>query len=104
MKYCSVVPREAVEHFGKDFRKFPVGTGPFQFQLWEEGVKLVLRKNPFYFETDEQGRRLPYLDAVAITFIVYKQLVFMEFIKGSLDFMSGIDGSYKDALLTKQGT
>lgn len=104
MKYCSVVPREAVEHFGKDFRKFPVGTGPFQFQLWEEGVKLVLRKNPFYFETDEQGRRLPYLDAVAITFIVDKQAVFMEFMKGSLDFMSGIDGSYKDALLTKQGT
>lgn len=103
MKYCSVVPREVVEQYGKDFRTHPVGTGPFKFQIWEEGVKLVLRKNPDYFETDEEGYRLPYLDAVAITFIVDKQSVFMEFMKGSLDFMSGIDACYKDALLTKTG-
>ena len=103
MKYCSVVPREVVEKYGKDFRIHPVGTGPFKFQIWEEGVKLVLRKNPDYFETDEEGNRLPYLDAVAITFIVDKQSVFMEFMKGSLDFMSGIDACYKDALLTKTG-
>lgn len=103
MKYCSVVPKEVVEHFGKDFRNNPVGTGPFQFQLWQEGVKLVLRKNPNYFERDEQGYRLPYLDAIAISFIVDKQSVFMEFMKGSLDFMSGIEACYKDALLTKDG-
>lgn len=103
MKYCSVVPHEVVEHYGKDFRTHPVGTGPFQFQLWEEGVKLVLRKNPRYFETDEKGQRLPYLDAVAISFIVDKQSVFMEFMKGSVDFMSGVEACYKDALLTKSG-
>ncbi len=103
MKYCSVVPHEAVEHFGKEFRKYPVGTGPFQLQLWQEGVKLVLRKNPDYFEKDEEGRPLPYLDAVAVSFIVDKQSVFMEFMKGSLDFMSGIEACYKDALLTKEG-
>ena len=103
MKYCSVVPKEVVEQYGKDFRTHPVGTGPFKFQIWEEGVKLVLRKNPDYFETDEEGNHLPYLDAVAITFIVDKQSVFMEFMKGSLDFMSGVDACYKDALLTKTG-
>ncbi len=103
MKYCSVVPEEVVEHFGKDFRKNPVGTGPFQFQLWQEGVKLVMRKNPDYFERDAQGHRLPYLDAIAVSFIVDKQSVFMEFMKGSLDFMSGIEACYKDALLTKEG-
>ena len=103
MKYCSVVPHEVVERYGKDFRKFPVGTGPFQMQMWEEGVKLVMRKNPNYFETDSTGKRLPYIDAVAVSFIVDKQSVFMEFMKGSLDFMSGVDPSYKDALLTKEG-
>ncbi|MCK9338935.1 MAG: ABC transporter substrate-binding protein [Bacteroidales bacterium] len=104
MKYCSVVPHEAVEYFGQDFRRFPVGTGPFQFQLWKEGIKLVLRKNPHYFEKDENGIQLPYIDGVAISFIVDKQSVFMEFMKGSLDFMSGIEACYKDALLTKDGT
>ncbi len=103
MKYCSVVPHEVVERYGKDFRKHPVGTGPFQMQLWEEGVKLVMRKNPNYFEKDSAGNRLPYIDAVAVSFIVDKQSVFMEFMKGSLDFMSGVDPSYKDALLTKDG-
>lgn len=104
MKYCSVIPFEVVEHYGKDFRKFPVGTGPFKMQLWEEGVKLVLRKNELYFEKDEQGNQLPYLDAVAISFIIDKQAQFMEFMKGSIDFMSGVDPCYKDALLTRAGT
>ena len=103
MKYCSVVPKEVVEHYGKEFRKHPVGTGPFQFQMWEEGIKLVLRKNPTYFEKDENGKSLPYLDGVAITFIIDKQAMFMEFMKGNLDFMSGLDPCYKDALLTKEG-
>ena len=31
MRYCSVVPHEAVAYFGKDFRKNPIGTGPFAF-------------------------------------------------------------------------
>ncbi|MEI6765462.1 MAG: ABC transporter substrate-binding protein [Bacteroidota bacterium] len=102
MQYCSVVPHEVVDYYGKDFRKHPVGTGPFKFQMWKEGVKLVLLKNENYFEFDK-GKRLPYLDAVAITFIADKQSVFLEFIKGKLDFMSGIDASYKDEMLTPAG-
>jgi len=102
MQYCSVVPHEAIEKYGGDFRQHPVGTGPFFFRLWKEGVKLVLLRNRNYFET-ESGRRLPYLDAVAITFIVDKQSAFLEFVKGSLDFMSGIDASYKDEMLTHSG-
>jgi len=104
MKYASVVPQEVVAQYGKDFRKFPVGTGPFQFQLWEEGIKLVLRKNENYFERDENNEKLPYLDAVAVSFIIDKQVAFMEFMKGNLDFISGIEACYKDALLTKEGT
>ena len=55
MRYCSVVPKEAVEYYGNNFRSNPVGTGPFQFKLWEENVKLVFRKNPLYFERDKNG-------------------------------------------------
>ena len=35
MQYCSVVAREAVEKYGVDFRRHPVGTGPFRFISWE---------------------------------------------------------------------
>lgn len=104
MVYCSVVPQEEVERWGKDFRSHPCGTGPFRFQYWKEGVKLVLRRNDDYFERDEDGLALPYLDAVAITFIVDRQTVFLEFIKGSLDFMNSLDASYKDEILNPDGS
>lgn len=103
MAYCSVVPHEVVEYYGPDFRQHPCGTGPFQFQLWKENVKLVLRRNPHYFECDSLGHPLPYLDAVAVTFIVDKQTTFLEFVKGNLDFMNSLDASYKDELLTRTG-
>lgn len=104
MRYCSVVPFEAVSHFGSDFRKNPIGTGPFAFKLWVENTKLVLRRNPLYFEYDQQGQQLPYLEAVAISFLPDKQSEFLEFTQGNLDFISGIDQSYKDALLTPEGS
>ncbi len=102
MQYCSVVPKEVTEYYGKDFRSHPVGTGPFQFKYWKEGVKLVLVKNPDYFEK-EDGRPLPYLDAVAVTFLADRQSAFLEFVKGNIDFMSGLDPGYKDELLTRDG-
>ncbi|MBR1850041.1 MAG: ABC transporter substrate-binding protein [Bacteroidales bacterium] len=104
MQYCSVVPHEVADHYGADFRRNPCGTGPFRFQMWKEGVKLVLRRNDLYFQHDEEGRRLPLLDAVAVTFIVDKQTVFLEFVKGNLDFMNSLDASYKDELLNPDGS
>ena len=103
MTYASVVPHEAVEYYGDNFRSHPVGTGPFKFQYWKEGVKLVFRKNPNYFERDAAGERLPYIDAVSISFLIDKQVAFLEFIKGKFDFISGIDARYKDELLTYDG-
>ena len=103
MRFCSVVPKEAIDYYGNEFRSNPVGTGPFKFKLWEENVKLVLRKNPDYFEKDEQGNQLPYLEAVAITFLPDKQSEFLQFVQGKLDFVSGLDNSYKDEIVTTQG-
>ncbi|MCX6258557.1 MAG: ABC transporter substrate-binding protein [Bacteroidia bacterium] len=103
MQYCSVVPHEAVDYYGKEFRSHPVGTGPFVFKAWKEGEKLVFLKNPDYFEMDGQGNRLPYIDAVNISFVVDKQSEFLEFIKGNIDFISGLTRSYKDELITRAG-
>ncbi|MFD2567950.1 ABC transporter substrate-binding protein [Pseudotenacibaculum haliotis] len=103
MKYCSVVPKEAVDYFGSEFRANPIGTGPFQFKLWVENTKLVLRKNTHYFEKDASGNNLPYLEAVAVTFLPDKQSEFLQFIQGNLDFMKSLDASYKDDIITTEG-
>lgn len=104
MPYCSVVPEEVVEDPGADFAHNPVGTGPFVFRSWSTDEKLILLKNPEYFELDEKGEKLPYLEAVSISFIKDKQSEFLEFLKGNLDFLSGVHPAYKDELLTRSGT
>ena len=103
MKYCSVVPKEIVEYYGTEFRSNPIGTGPFKFKRWEENIKLVLRKNELFFEKDSLGNKLPYLEAVALTFLPDKQSEFLQFVQGNLDFLNSLDASYKDELLTADG-
>ena len=103
MKYCSVVSKEAVDYFGSNFRSNPIGTGPFRFKLWVENTKLVLRKNHQFYEHDEHGNQLPYLESIAITFLPDKQSEFLQFIQGNIDFLNSIDPSYKDDILTVDG-
>jgi peptide/nickel transport system substrate-binding protein len=103
MEYCSAVPHEAVEKYGKDFRAHPCGTGPFRFSSWEEGQDLILLKNEHYFLRDSSGRRLPYLDAVKVSFNDEKATEFLQFRQGELDFINEIDASFKDEVLSKRG-
>lgn len=103
MQYCSVVPHEAVEKYGTDFRRHPVGTGPFQFVAWEEGQALILKRNENYFERDTSGKRLPYLDGIKVSFYDSKATEFLEFQQERLDFIDDIDASFKDEVLTKSG-
>jgi ABC-type transport system substrate-binding protein len=42
----------------------PIGTGPFVFEQWTRDSKLTMTKNPDYWQIDDQGIRLPYLDRV----------------------------------------
>jgi len=103
MQYCSIVPKEVVEKFGKDFRSHPCGTGPFKFKMWEEGQALILLKNENYFEKDSSGNSLPYLDGIKTTFYDNKATEFLMFQQKELDFINDIDASFKDEVLTKKG-
>ena len=104
MQYCSIVPKEVVEKYGKDFRRHPCGTGPFQFGSWEEGENLVLIKNENYWEKDEKGLSLPYLDALKISFFDNKATEFLQLQQHELSFVNDIDASFKDEILTKKGS
>ena len=103
MQYTSILPEEAVKKYGTDFRRHPVGTGPFKFVAWEEGQALVLKKNENYFEKDKEGTRLPYLDGIKVSFYNSKATEFLEFQQQRLDFIDDIDPSFKDEVLTKTG-
>lgn len=103
MQYCSIVPQEAVKTYGIDFRRHPVGTGPFSFVEWQEGQALILKKNPLYFEKDSTGNRLPYLDGIHISFYDSRATEFLLYRQKKVDFINDIEASFKDEVLTKKG-
>jgi len=103
MKYFSVIAKEVVEsHSKEDFGRIAVGTGPFKFKIWNDGVKMVLVKNDNYFEKDG-ANELPYLDAVSISFVKEKESSFLSFMQGDLDMVSGIDAINTDNVFTTEG-
>ncbi|MGZ3899174.1 MAG: ABC transporter substrate-binding protein, partial [Bacteroidia bacterium] len=59
--------------------------------------------NTNYFETDEKGNRLPYLDAVSISFVKDRETAFMELLNGKFDMLSGADAFNTNEVLDKEG-
>ena len=103
MMYASVLPMEVVHAEGSDFSERPIGSGPFKFSIWRQGVKLALLKNEYYFERDKNGKALPYLDAVTVSFVRDRNAAFLDLMKGKIDFISGLEGNFKDQVLDISG-
>lgn len=80
LNFASVVPKEAVDEFGADFGKHPVGTGAFKLADWTIGQKLVFEKNADYWRPG-----VPYLDS--ITFEVGQEpiVALLRLQKGEVD-------------------
>ncbi|MCC5920095.1 MAG: ABC transporter substrate-binding protein [Cyclobacteriaceae bacterium] len=103
MPFAYIVAHEAVEYYGDDFRKNPVGSGPFVFEVWDENAALVLLKNNNYWKKDDRGRSLPYIDAIQVSFISDRMQEFRTFKKGEIDMMSGVSTDWVDIVLNKAG-
>lgn len=104
MPYGYVLPREAVEMYGADFGRHPVGTGPFRIATWTADVALVLERNSRYFKHDRAGTRLPYLQNVEITFLRDVKNEFLEFTRGQYDVVTQIDGAFAPAVYHVDGS
>ena len=104
MKYAAVVPKEISEHYGKEFRRNPIGTGPFKFVLWDEGEGLIFHKNEKYWKRDSEGIQLPYLDAVKVNFLPDKKQAYRAFLMGELDYITGIEPNSVDEIFNVDGT
>ena len=62
-----------------------VGTGPFVYQDYETSVALEVRRSDQYWEVDEQGQRLPYLDGIDFLIIREPNAMHAAFRTGRLD-------------------
>jgi len=88
---AAVLPRHLLE--GKDINtselgRKPVGTGPFRFVEWLTGQRIVLERNPDYFDTDpDTGMQLPYFSRYVFRIIPDLGVQFNELMAGKIDMM-----------------
>jgi ABC-type transport system substrate-binding protein len=81
INFASIVPKEAVEEFGADFGKHPVGSGAFTLAEWTLGQKLVFQRNPDYWKTG-----LPKLDTINFEIGQEPTVALLRLQKGEVDF------------------
>jgi peptide/nickel transport system substrate-binding protein len=83
----TIVNPKAVEKWGRQYGRHPVGTGPFRFVEWIENDRIVLEKNPHYFEQGADGKPLPYLDRVTMHLLRESSTAVGALMSGEMDGM-----------------
>lgn len=118
MPFTFIIPREAVEYYGKDFIQHPVGTGPFRLSEYNPNSKIVWIGNPTYRhevypnEGDDQdekngllqdaGASLPFVDRVVVSIFVEQQPMWFNFMSGRLDFSPIPKDHFESAVTSDQ--
>jgi oligopeptide transport system substrate-binding protein len=80
----SIYPPEAVDYYGNGLNMQMVGTGPFQQKSVNASKLIELERNPNYWDKDEHGTRLPYLDGIRFQIIRNAGKQFSAFQAGEL--------------------
>ncbi len=91
-KHClkDVVKRgEFSHHWGLDADPEDIiGTGPFKLKRFRPGERIVLEKNKSYWQRDEFGCRLPYLDELVYVIVRNQDVALLKFLEGEIDYTS----------------
>lgn len=119
MNFTAPIPHEAVKYYGSDFRRHPVGCGPFALAEWTPKLRLVLRRNPnfraeFYpGEGDpgdreagllaDAGKRLPLAESVVYTILKEDITGWNLFLQGYMDSW-GVPQESFTQVVSRQGT
>jgi peptide/nickel transport system substrate-binding protein len=72
--------------------------GPFMVADYKPGSTVLLQRNPYYWKTDEQGRKLPYLDSIELDIQPNRDVEMLRFKRGELDLINSLDSEYFDKL------
>jgi len=72
--------------------------GPFMVADYKPGATVLLKRNPNYWKTDAQGRRLPYLDSIELDIQPNRDVEMLRFKRGEIDLINSLDSEYFDKL------
>jgi oligopeptide transport system substrate-binding protein len=95
----TVFPKEALEFYGKDIYRNPVGTGAFKLEVWSDAMVRLVR-NDNYWRSDELGNPLPFLDAVEMTYSKTKADELIAFRNEEIDLVLDIPVEEVDNVLS----
>ena len=72
--------------------------GPFMVADYKAGSTVRLKRNPNYWKTDAQGRKLPYLDSIHLDIQPNRDVEMLRFKRGEIDLVNSLDSEYFDKL------
>jgi len=72
--------------------------GPFMVADYKPGATVLLKRNPNYWKTDEQGRKLPYLDSIRLDIQPNRDIEMLRFKRNEIDLINSLDSEYFDKL------
>jgi len=72
--------------------------GPFVVADYKPGATVLLKRNLNYWKTDDQGRKLPYLDSMRLDIQPNRDVEMLHFKRGELDLINSLDSEYFDKL------
>lgn len=65
-----------------------VGLGPFVVENFKSGEGMTFRKNPRFWKSDAEGRKLPYLDRIELQFTTNEDAEILRMQAGSADLIT----------------
>lgn len=72
--------------------------GPFMVADYKPGATVLLKRNPNYWKSDAQGRKLPYLDSIKLDIQPNRDVEMLRFKRGEIDLINTLDSEYFDKL------
>jgi peptide/nickel transport system substrate-binding protein len=72
--------------------------GPFMVEDYKPGATVLLKRNPNYWKTDAQGRKLPYLDSIRLDIQPNRDVEMLRFKRSEIDLINSLDSEYFDKL------
>jgi peptide/nickel transport system substrate-binding protein len=79
-------------------KKEMVVLGPFMVADYKPGATVLLKRNPNYWKSDAQGRKLPYLDSIRLDIQPNRDVELLRFKRGEIDLINSLDSEYFDKL------
>lgn len=112
MGFTSVVSKEVVAKYGKEFINHPVGTGPYILPKFDQGKRIVYTRNPTFREKlypsdaspeykhllADAGKKLPLVDKVIVHVMVESQPAWLKFNKGEIDYFGVPKDNFQSAV------